>query len=56
MPSCYAFCSSVSHGQTGWTGPVRTGEDAAQQANEDARQHRNENPTHEPSVSCSEQE
>jgi hypothetical protein len=56
MASCYAFCSSVAHGQTGWTGPVRTGNEAAQLANEDAEQHRNENPTHEPSVSCSEQE
>jgi hypothetical protein len=56
MPSCYAFCPNVSHGQTGWTGPVRTGEDAHRQADEDAKQHRNENTTHEPSVSCGEEE
>jgi hypothetical protein len=55
MPSCYAFCPDVSHGQTGWTGPVRTGDDANRQAHEDAKRHDDENPYHEASVSCSEE-
>jgi hypothetical protein len=56
MASCYAFCSDVTHGQTGWTGPVRTGDDAAQQAEQDAQHHNDENPSHEASVSCSKEE
>jgi hypothetical protein len=55
MPSCYALCPDVSHGSTGWTGPVRTGDDAAQQAQEDAQNHNRENPTHGASVSCAEE-
>jgi hypothetical protein len=55
MRSCYAFCPDVSHGQTGWTGPVRTGDDAVQRAEQDAKGHNHENPNHEASVSCSEE-
>jgi hypothetical protein len=54
MPSCYAFCSDAAHGQNGWIGPVRTGDDASKQAEQDAQHHNEENPTHEASVSCGE--
>lgn len=54
MPSCYALCSDSSHGQNGWTGPVRHGDDAPQQAKKDAENHNRENSTHEASISCSE--
>jgi hypothetical protein len=52
MESCFAFCADVSHGAQGWRGPLRRGEDAAQQAQGDVDRHLEHNPEHKPSVSC----
>ncbi|MGH9406229.1 MAG: hypothetical protein ACRD3D_10395 [Terriglobia bacterium] len=54
MLSCYAFCSDMTHGLEGWTGPIRTGEDARRLAERDAQQHNLDHPDHEVSTSCAE--
>jgi hypothetical protein len=51
--SCFATCADASHGSTGWSGAIRTGPNAAQQAEKDADEHDQANPGHETSISCS---
>jgi len=50
--SCFAICGDPAHGSTGWTGPIRTGPTAEQQAQQDADNHNAANPGHDASSSC----
>jgi len=50
--SCYAICAHSSHGTVGWTGPLRTGANAAEDAKKDADAHNKANPGHDASGSC----
>jgi hypothetical protein len=52
MKSCFAICADASHGSTGWTGPIRTGATAEQDAQKDADAHNKANPGHDASTSC----
>ncbi|MGH9378768.1 MAG: hypothetical protein ACRD1I_08215 [Terriglobia bacterium] len=46
MMTCYAYCPNVMHGSEGWKGPIRTGDNAAEQAAGDAEKHNLEHPGH----------
>jgi len=52
MNSCFAICADPSHGSTGWTGPIRTGATAEEDAQKDADAHNAANPGHNASTSC----
>jgi hypothetical protein len=50
--SCWATCAHESHGTTGWSGPIRTGENASAVAQQDADAHNKANPGHDASTNC----
>jgi hypothetical protein len=50
--SCFAICAHDSHGSRGWTGPIRTGANAEQEAEQDASAHNRSNPSHSATSSC----
>jgi hypothetical protein len=50
--SCFAICAHSSHGTAGWTGPLRTGANASDDAAKDAAAHNKANPGHDASSSC----
>lgn len=50
--SCFAICAHESHGSAGWTGPLRTGANASDEAWADAKAHNQANAGHDASGSC----